>query len=129
MSGKTDPGLWNSIFTNDNIYLQKNFVKIAVNSSWGIDRSDNGWMTSDTYYDYIKNKFHSYLIQNHVQFTVILFLYGLKFHVTYELSLLCNKLNIEVIALYANATRILQPCDVAVFRPIKIGWKKAVRYY
>jgi hypothetical protein len=39
---------------------------------------------------------------------------------------LCNELKIEVIALYPNATRILQPADVAVFRPVKMYWRKAV---
>ncbi|CAH2009353.1 unnamed protein product, partial [Acanthoscelides obtectus] len=54
---------------------------------------------------------------------------GHKSHVSCELSLRCNDLNTEVIALYPNATRILQPCDVAVFRPINMGWKKAVREF
>jgi hypothetical protein len=40
---------------------------------------------------------------------------------------LCNKLKIEIIALYPNATRILQPADVAVFLPVKMYWRKAVR--
>jgi len=39
---------------------------------------------------------------------------------------LCN-LKTEIIALHPNATRILQPADVAVFRPVKMYWRKAVR--
>lgn len=104
-------------------------IAVTVNSSWGIGRSDNGWMTSETFYEYIKNIFYPHLIENNIQFPVVLFLDGHKSHLTYELSLLCNELNIEVIALYPNATRILQPCDVAVFRPVKMGWKKAVRQF
>lgn len=104
-------------------------IAITVNPTWGIGRSDNGWMTSETFYDYIKNIFHPHLIDKNIKFPVLLFLDGHKSHLTYELSLLCNALNIEVIALYPNATRILQPCDVAVFRPIKMGWKKAVREF
>ena len=104
-------------------------IAVTVNSNWGIGRSDNGWMTSETFFDYIKNIFYPYLIENNVEFPVVLFLDGHKSHLTYELSLLCNDLNIEVISLYPNATRILQPCDVAVFRPIKMGWKKAVKEF
>jgi DDE superfamily endonuclease. len=96
---------------------------------WGIGRSDNGWMTAETFYEYVKNIFHPFLVKNNIQFPVILFLDGHKSHLTYELSRLCNELNIEVLALYPNATRILQPCDVAVFRPIKTGWKKAAREF
>lgn len=44
-----------------------------------------------------------------------------------KLSVLCTELRIEVIALYPNATRIMQPADVAVFRPVKMAWRKAVR--
>jgi hypothetical protein len=40
---------------------------------------------------------------------------------------LCNELKIEVIALYSSATRILQLADVAVFLPVKMCWRKAVR--
>ncbi|KAK9721133.1 Ligand-gated ion channel [Popillia japonica] len=75
----------------------------SVNPSWGIGRSV-GWMTGET--------FHGYN-------TVI--------HLTYELSVLCNQLRIEIIAPYLNATRILQPADVSAFRPIKGAWKRAVR--
>jgi len=57
----------------------------------------------------------------------VVFVDGHKSHLTYELSVLCNKLKIDVIALSPNATRILQPADVAVFRPVKMYWRKAVR--
>lgn len=36
-------------------------------------------------------------------------------------------MGIELIALYPNATRILQPADVAVFRPVKAAWKDTAR--
>nr|CAH7716029.1 unnamed protein product [Callosobruchus chinensis] len=84
-------------------------ISMTVNPDWGIGRSDN--------------------VERGATFPIVLFLDGHKSHLTYELSILCSELNIEVIALYPNATRILQPCDVAVFRPIKLGWKKAVREF
>lgn len=99
----------------------------SVNPSWGISRSDNGWMTSETFYQYIQNVFHPHLISKNVTFPVILFLDGHKSHLNYELSILCNQLQIEVIALYPNATRILQPADVSVFRPVKMAWRQGVR--
>ena len=57
----------------------------------------------------------------------MLFVHGHKSHLTYQLSVLCNKLEIETKALYPNTTRIQQPADVAVFRPVKMYWRKAVR--
>ena len=49
----------------------------------------------------------------------MLFVDGHKSHLTYQLSVLCNKLKIEIIALYPDATRVLQPADMAVFSPVK----------
>nr|CAI5865126.1 unnamed protein product [Callosobruchus analis] len=83
--------------------------KIArnINSKWGVRRSDNK--------------------ENSIKLPVILFLDGHKSHVSYHLNLLCNELQIEVISIYLNATRILQLCDVSIFRPMKGAWRKTVR--
>ena len=78
-----------------------------------------GWMTSEVFYEYIANIFHPFLVSQGVTFPVVLFVDGHKSHLTYQLRVLCNKLKIEI-ALYLNATRILQPTDVAVFRPVKM---------
>ena len=58
---------------------------------------------------------------------MVLFVDDHKSHLTYKLSVLYNKLKIEIVALYPNVTRILQPADMAVFRPLKMYWRKAVR--
>ncbi|XP_050299728.1 uncharacterized protein LOC126738432 [Anthonomus grandis grandis] len=49
-------------------------IAVTVNPNWGIGRSDNGWMTSDTFYDYIKNMFYPYLVENNIQLPLVLFL-------------------------------------------------------
>ncbi|KAJ8926646.1 hypothetical protein NQ314_020967 [Rhamnusium bicolor] len=102
-------------------------ISAGLDPTWGIGRSENGWMTTETFYQYIGNVFHPYLLENGVKFPIILFVDGHKSHLTYELSVLCNELKIEVIALYPNVTRIIQPADVAVFRPVKVAWRAAVR--
>ena len=99
----------------------------SVPAEWGIARSDRGWMTCELFYEYFANIFHSFLVSQGVIFPLVLFVDGYKSHLTYQLSLLCNKLKIEIIALYPNATRMLQPADVAVFHPVKMYWRKAVR--
>ncbi|XP_052128296.1 uncharacterized protein LOC127750503, partial [Frankliniella occidentalis] len=38
----------------------------------------------------------------------------------------CKRLEIVLIALYPNSTHILQPCDVAAFRPLKASWNKSL---
>lgn len=105
--------------------IPQNIIE-SVPANWGIGRSDSGWMVSEVFYEFIANVFHPFLIQSGIELPVILFVDGHKSHLTYHLSNLCNNLKIILIALYPNATRILQPADVAAFRPLKGGWKKGV---
>ncbi|CAH2108084.1 unnamed protein product [Euphydryas editha] len=69
------------------------------------------------------------LVAAKTTFPVILYVDGHKTHLTKEVSELCKSLEIHLIALYPNATRILQPADVASFKPIKSGWKKHLRLW
>ena len=86
----------------------------SVPAEWGIARSDRGWMMCEIFCEYIANIFQPFLFSQGVIFLVMVFVDGHKSHLTYQLSVLCNKLKIEVIALSPNATRMLQPADVAV---------------
>lgn len=89
-------------------------------------KSDSGWMTSEVFHYYIEHVFYADLVEKSVEFPIILYVDGHKTHLTYPLSILCDKLKIILICLYPNSTRILQPADVAVFKPIKCGWQKAI---
>ncbi|KAF9420546.1 hypothetical protein HW555_003296 [Spodoptera exigua] len=101
-------------------------IQKSVPSEWGIGLSDNGWMKAELFIQYIQNVLHPALMKRNITFPVILFLDGHKSHTTLQLTQLCQNLGIILIALYPNATRILQPADVAAFRPIKVMWRKAV---
>lgn len=83
-------------------------------------------MCSSTFYEYFTNIFYPWLIEIKVQLPVLFFLDGHGSHLTTHLSEFCTKNGIEVIALYPNSTHIVQPMDVAVFRPLKVFWKKQV---
>lgn len=105
--------------------LPRNIVE-SVPNGWGIGASENGWMKAELFYEYISNVLHPYLLKQKVQFPVILFVDGHKTHQTLELSNLCSEIQIILICLYPNATRILQPADVSSFKPLKNAWKRAV---
>lgn len=107
------------------VRVPKDIVQ-SVPDSWGIGHSTTGWMKSEVFYEYIANIFNPFLSDNNITKPVILFVDGHKTHLSYNLSQLCNELGIILIALYPNSTRILQPADVAAFKPIKNGWKKGV---
>ena len=51
---------------------------------------------------------------------------GHSSHATLSLVEFCAANTIELIALYPNATHILQPLDVSFFHPLKNAWKMAV---
>lgn len=92
-------------------------------------KTDSGWMTSEAFLFYVKEVFYPKLIEEKIQFPVILFVDGHKTHLTLALSKLCDELKIVLICLYPNSTRILQPADVAIFRPIKLGWTKELQIW
>ncbi|XP_072375131.1 uncharacterized protein [Diabrotica undecimpunctata] len=98
----------------------------TVPEDWGVGYSENGWMKSALFYEYIANVFNPFLVKNKVEKPVILFVDGHKTHLTLQVNQLCNKLGIVLIALYPNATRLLQPADVAAFKPLKAGWQKGI---
>jgi len=85
---------------------------------WNFKRMDDCWVI--LWILYITNVFYPLKINN-IVFPIILFISS---HL--PLSNFCQQHEIELIALYPNATYILQPLDVAVFHPLKLVWKKTV---
>lgn len=98
--------------------IPKSFCN-KVPKSWGIERSETGWMTGATFYGYVTNVFLPWLIRNNIKLPVLLYLDGHASHLTLQLSLFCSENGIELIALFPNATQAIQPLDRGVFRPQK----------
>lgn len=103
-------------------------TKVAQNFPYGPDmgKSANGWMTADVFFDQIKSLFYPWVVDNGIEFPVLLYVDGHVSHITMEMSDFCVQHKIEWIALFLNATHILQPMDVAVFRALKASYRKAV---
>ena len=96
----------------------------SVPNEWGVGTSPNGWMKQELFFEYIGNVFYPYLVKQNTTFPVILFVDGHSTHTSFQLSELCSQLQIILICLYGNSTRILQPADVSAFKPLKSFWKK-----
>ncbi|CAH1985428.1 unnamed protein product [Acanthoscelides obtectus] len=120
-SGITTPPM--IIYPNKRL---KSAVANVIPDEWAIGLSENGWMKSEIFIDYIQNHLYPHLKQINTRFPIILFVDGHKSHLSLELSEVCTKLEIVLVALYPNCTRIMQPADVANFRPLKSLWKKSV---
>ncbi|XP_074109746.1 uncharacterized protein LOC141534337 [Cotesia typhae] len=102
--------------------------KIVKNcpEGWGVGLSGNGWMTSESFYEYITNIFYPWLVKQGTQFPIVLYLDNHSSHMTMPLVTFCRENGIELIGLVPNSTHIMQPLDISFFHPFKQTWKKSV---
>lgn len=98
----------------------------SINPLWGIGKSENGWMTSAVFYEFVTNIFHPWLLQEKIPLPVLLFVDGHISHLSLHTSHFCENNGIILVALYPNSTHIIQPMDVAIFRTLKGSWKEEV---
>ncbi|XP_055713105.1 uncharacterized protein LOC129807685 [Phlebotomus papatasi] len=96
----------------------------APTPDWGLGKTESGWMTSECFYEYIANVFLPWVKKQCIQLPVIVFLDGHKSHLSLPLSKFCAEAGIILVSIYPNSTHILQPLDVAVFKPMKANWRR-----
>ena len=88
---------------------------------WSVGNTENGWMTSESLYEYVANVFHPWAVKKGLVSNNHFFGWP---HVTYHLVQFCKEKNIELISLFPNATYFLQLLDVSFFHPLKVSWEK-----
>ena len=59
-------------------------------------------MNAELFIEYLENIFDPYLLGNGIKFPVILFVDGHNSHITLDVSIVCNRLEIVLICLYPN---------------------------
>ena len=69
------------------------------------------------------------MFKEEIPLPVIVFINGYESHFSIELSEFCSKNGIILIALFPNATHILEPLNVAVFGLMKAKWKSFCRQW
>jgi len=101
-------------------------VSQSVPINWSIGKSENGWMTAETFYEYISNIFEPWLTTHNIERSIILYVDGHSSHLTLPVAQFCmdhQRYIIELIALFPNAIHLIQPLDVALFRTLKSSWR------
>lgn len=83
-------------------------------------------MTGQVFFGYIGNTFIPWLKSHSIKFPVLLLTDGHRSHLTLNVCRLCEANDIILYSLLPNATHIIQPLDVSVFRALKSGWKVTV---
>lgn len=106
-----------------------NQAESFVPNEWHSDKSESGWMNVEIFYNYISKVFHPWILENHIQTPVILFLDGHVSHKSLELSEFCSEKKIVLISFLPNCTHVCQPMDVVVFRPMKMKWAQVMNDY
>lgn len=102
-------------------------IALSINKSWGLGRSESGWMCGATFFEYVTNVFVPWLESQKIKRPILMFIDGHVSHMTLHLSQYCSRNGIELFSLYPNSTHLTQPMDVAVFKPLKQFWKSNVR--
>lgn len=92
--------------------------------NWAAGRTESGWMNRDTFYLYLRDIFHPWLLKEKVALPIIVFVDGHKSHVSPLTTELCQKTGIVLICLPPNSTQTTQPLDVSFFRPVKCFWNQ-----
>lgn len=102
------------------------YKRLTSNAPYQLGSNESGWMNMETFFEYITHVFYPWLLKNNIQLPVVLFLDGHTSHISLPLSMFCKEKGIILVALLPNSTHILQPLDVAVFRPVKRTWRSVV---
>ncbi|XP_014217717.1 jerky protein homolog-like [Copidosoma floridanum] len=110
-------------------YTPKKEILSRMPKESGVGYSDGGWMTADTFYNYVVNVFYKWLVKNHIPFPIILYANNHSSHVSIPLLKFCQEKKVELIGLYPNATSILQPLDVALFHTLKENYRRVLRQW
>jgi len=90
---------------------------------WAAHGTPKGWMNGETFYEYFGNVFIPFIRKKFPNGErIVVFFDGYSSHLTLQLSELADKNNISLVCLYPSTTQILQPLDVAFFKPLKVYW-------
>ena len=77
--------------------------------------SDNGWINTANFYEYMVNTFNNYLIANNIPRAVLVYSDWHETRTSYILSKRLNQLKIILICFIPHTTHVAQPLDVSVF--------------
>ena len=104
-------------------------IQNSVPDGITVAKTESGWMNSQAFFEYIVNVFDDYLAKNNVKRPAILFIYRHSSHLTMQLSVKCEELEILLYMLPPNTKHLLQPADVDPFKPLKAYWRQHLHQF
>jgi hypothetical protein len=92
-----------------------------------ISSTKSGWINEIAFEDWF---FHLFLPHaQRLNSPKVLIGDNLSSHFTVRVILTCKERNIRFVPLLPNSTHLVQPLDVAFFRPMKVAWWKELKVY
>ncbi len=114
---------WVSVTEKSKKYCASDCCKTAMRYNC----SKSGWINPVIFEDWFFNHFlpHAQLQPG----PKILMCDNLSSHFTDRVIHTCLENNVRFVPLLPNSTHLLQPLDVAFFRPMKVAWRKTLQRY
>ncbi|CAL4124319.1 unnamed protein product [Meganyctiphanes norvegica] len=112
---------------NTSVGIATQIGKVPEQYEFTVGQSDKGYITFESFYEYMINDFDTWLDSNNVKKPIIVFTDWHETRNNYHLSRALDAMGIYMIGLLPNTTHLLQPLGLAVFKPLKTGWSKAAR--
>ncbi|XP_068229518.1 tigger transposable element-derived protein 1-like [Palaemon carinicauda] len=94
-----------------------------------VGKSEKGYITIETLYEYLCNSFNDWLNDNNVQRPIIIWTDWHETRNNYYLAKQLQLLNIVLYGLPPNTTHMMQPLDVSVFGPLKKSWSRGAKEF
>lgn len=101
-------------------------VTKSLPSNWFLGKSESGLMDSNEYYSYISRSVNEWLRENRIPKPVLLFMDGLKTHLSLHLSKFCHENGIILYALPPNIRHNIHRTNFKFFQPLKCQWSEMV---
>lgn len=96
-----------------------------------VSTTDSGYQVQTSFTKYVKDHLLPEVIAKGIpcdaEHPIFYFVDGHRSHYNTEFQVWCREHFVELITLYPNGTRILQPLDVGLFSAAKTVWKKEVQ--
>lgn len=94
-----------------------------------VGKSESGYITFETLYEYLCNSFNDWLNDNNVERPIIMWTDWHETRNNYYLAKQLQHLKIIMYGLPPNTTHMMQPLDVAVFGPLKKAWSRGAKEF
>ncbi|KAH9086311.1 hypothetical protein LEN26_020245 [Aphanomyces euteiches] len=125
--GSADGKMLPPVFIFPGVTVNKTLADVDIVNGSCVTTSTKGFMNTRMFSEWL-DFFHKN-VDDDVERPLLLIYDGLSSHISYDIIDKCEKLEIVLLCLHANATHLFQPLDICVFGPYKKGIRNGISKY